>query len=46
MQIAPGLYSMGQQEGGRVHAYLLDDGTALLLLYDLTGSSAMLHVPF
>jgi glyoxylase-like metal-dependent hydrolase (beta-lactamase superfamily II) len=37
MQIAPGLYSMRQQEGGRVHAYLLDDGNALTLidtLYD------------
>jgi glyoxylase-like metal-dependent hydrolase (beta-lactamase superfamily II) len=32
MQIAPGIYSMGQQEGGRVHAFLLDDGTALTLI--------------
>ena len=32
MQIAPGIYSMGQQEGGRVHAFLLDDGGALTLI--------------
>jgi glyoxylase-like metal-dependent hydrolase (beta-lactamase superfamily II) len=37
MQIAPGIHSMGQEKGGRVHAYLLDDGTGLTLidtLYD------------
>jgi glyoxylase-like metal-dependent hydrolase (beta-lactamase superfamily II) len=32
MEIAPGIYSMGQQEGGRVHAYLLDDGSGLTLI--------------
>jgi glyoxylase-like metal-dependent hydrolase (beta-lactamase superfamily II) len=32
MQIAPGIYSMGQQEGGRVHAFLLDDGAGLTLI--------------
>jgi glyoxylase-like metal-dependent hydrolase (beta-lactamase superfamily II) len=32
MEIAPGIYSMGQQEGGRVHAYLLDDGNGLTLI--------------
>ena len=26
-QIAPGVYSLQQQKGGRVHAFLLDDGT-------------------
>lgn len=26
MQIAPGVYSMGQWMGGHVHAFLLDDG--------------------
>jgi hypothetical protein len=31
MQIAPGIYSMGQDKGGHVHAYLLDDGTGLTL---------------
>ena len=26
-QIAPGVCSLQQQKGGRVHAFLLDDGT-------------------
>ncbi len=37
MQIAPDIHSMGQEQGGRVHAYLLDDGQGLTLidtLYD------------
>ena len=37
MKIAPGVYSMGQEEGGHVHAYLLDSGGRLTLidtLYD------------
>jgi glyoxylase-like metal-dependent hydrolase (beta-lactamase superfamily II) len=37
MQIAEGIFSLGQEKGGRVHAYLLDDGSALTLidtLYD------------
>lgn len=32
MRIAPGIFSMGQKEGGRVHAFLLDDGTGLTLI--------------
>jgi glyoxylase-like metal-dependent hydrolase (beta-lactamase superfamily II) len=32
MRIAPGIYSMGQSEGGRVHAFLLDDGRDLTLI--------------
>lgn len=40
MQIAPGVYSMGQDKGGRVHAYLLDDGTALTLLDTLYDDDA------
>ena len=32
MRIAPGIYSMGQSEGGRVHAFLLDDGRELTLI--------------
>jgi glyoxylase-like metal-dependent hydrolase (beta-lactamase superfamily II) len=32
MRIANGIYSMGQQEGGRVHAFLLDDGNGLTLI--------------
>ena len=37
MEIAKGIYSMSQEEGGHVHAYLLDDGASLTLidtLYD------------
>mgnify|MGYP003693770589 CR=1 FL=1 len=32
MEIAPGIYSMGQEEGGHVHAFLLDDGAGLTLI--------------
>ncbi len=32
MQIAPGLYSIGQKKGGNVHAYLIDDGGFLTLI--------------
>src|SRR5262245_44100441 len=37
MKIAPGNYSMGQRNGGRVHAFLLGDGPGLTrhhTLYD------------
>jgi glyoxylase-like metal-dependent hydrolase (beta-lactamase superfamily II) len=37
MEVAPGVYSMSQQQGGHVHAFLLDDGNGLTLidtLYD------------
>ncbi len=37
MEIAPGVYSMGQWKGGHVHAFLLDTGDSLTLvdtLYD------------
>jgi glyoxylase-like metal-dependent hydrolase (beta-lactamase superfamily II) len=36
-QVGEGLFSLGQQKGGRVHAFLVDDGTNLTLidtLYD------------
>ena len=32
MQVAPGIYSMGQEEGGHVHAFLLDGGSGLTLI--------------
>ena len=32
MRIANGIYSLGQEEGGRVHAFLLDDGNGLTLI--------------
>ncbi len=47
MEIAPGVYSMGQEEGGRVHAYLLDDGAGLTLLdtlYDDDGRGVLAEI--
>jgi glyoxylase-like metal-dependent hydrolase (beta-lactamase superfamily II) len=32
MQIAPGIHSLGQEEGGHVHAFLLDDGNGVTLI--------------
>ena len=32
MEAAPGIYSMGQSQGGNVHAFLLDDGNGLTLI--------------
>jgi glyoxylase-like metal-dependent hydrolase (beta-lactamase superfamily II) len=32
MEVAPGIYSLGQEEGGHVHACLLDDGKGLTLI--------------
>jgi glyoxylase-like metal-dependent hydrolase (beta-lactamase superfamily II) len=40
MEIAPGVHSLGQRQGGRVHAFLLDDGhdlTVIDTLYDTDG---------
>ncbi len=40
MEIATGVYSIGQRQGGQVHAFLLDDGAGLTLidtLYDTDG---------
>ena len=40
MELAPGIHSIGQKKGGRVHAFLLDDGDRLTLidtLYDTDG---------
>jgi glyoxylase-like metal-dependent hydrolase (beta-lactamase superfamily II) len=39
-ELAPGVVSLGQRQGGRVHAFLLDDGEGLTLvdtLYDTEG---------
>ena len=40
MQIAPGLYSMRQDEGGHVHAFIVDDGQGLTLIDTLFNSDA------
>jgi glyoxylase-like metal-dependent hydrolase (beta-lactamase superfamily II) len=40
IEIAPGVHSLGQRRGGRVHAFLLDDGHDLTLidtLFDTSG---------
>jgi glyoxylase-like metal-dependent hydrolase (beta-lactamase superfamily II) len=47
MQIAPGIHSLGQDKGGRVHAYLLDDGLGLTLidtLYDDDGHVVLAEI--
>jgi glyoxylase-like metal-dependent hydrolase (beta-lactamase superfamily II) len=41
MEIAPGVHSLGQRRGGRVHAFLLDDGhdlTVIDTLFDTDGA--------
>ena len=42
MEIAPGVYSMGQRKGGRVHAFLLDSGADLTLIDTLYDTDARL----
>src|SRR5262249_50250175 len=39
-EIAPGVYSLSQSQGGHVHAFLLDDGTGLTLLDTLYDTDA------
>jgi glyoxylase-like metal-dependent hydrolase (beta-lactamase superfamily II) len=40
MEIAPGVYSMEQQKGGHVHAFLLDDSTELTVIDTLFDTDA------
>jgi glyoxylase-like metal-dependent hydrolase (beta-lactamase superfamily II) len=40
MEIAPGVHSMGQRKGGRVHAFLFDTGTELTLIDTLFDTDA------
>ncbi len=40
MEVAPGIYSMGQSQGGNVHAYLFDDGNGLTLIDTLFDTDA------
>ena len=44
METAPGVYGMGQREGGRVHAFLLDDGTGLTVVDTLYETDARLDL--
>ena len=41
MEIAPGVYSMEQQKGGHVHAFLLDDGAELTVIDTLFDTDAV-----
>lgn len=40
MEIAPGVHSLGQRRGGRVHAFLIDDGHALTVIDTLFDTDA------
>jgi len=40
MEAAPGIYSIGQQQGGNVHAFLLDNGKELTLVDTLFDTDA------
>lgn len=40
MEVAPGIHSMGQRQGGNVHAFLLDDGNGLTLIDTLFDTDA------
>jgi glyoxylase-like metal-dependent hydrolase (beta-lactamase superfamily II) len=47
MEIAPGVHSIGQRMGGRVHAFLIDDGHQLTLidtLFDTDGHRVLAAV--
>jgi len=47
MQIVPGIYSVGQEEGGHVHAYVLDDGSGITIidtLYDDDGKRILSEI--
>ena len=39
-QVGEGLFSLGQKKGGRVHAFLVDDGTSLTLIDTLYDADA------
>jgi len=40
MEIAPGVYSIGQNKAGQIHAYLLDDGNGLTAIDTLFDTDA------
>lgn len=42
MEVAPGIYSLGQKQGGRVHAFLLDDGQGVTVVDSLFDADAHL----
>ena len=42
MEVAPGIYSLGNHQGGRVRAYLLDDGQGITVVDTLMAADARL----
>ena len=42
MEVAPGIYSLGDGQGGRVRAYLLDDGQGITVVDSLMAADARL----
>jgi len=44
MDVAPGIYSLGNRQGGHVHAYLLDDGQGVTVIDSLMAAGAHLIV--
>ena len=40
MEVAPGIYSLGNHQGGRVRAYLLDDGQGITVVDTLMAADA------
>lgn len=42
MEVAPGIYSLGDGQGGRVRAYLLDDGQGITIIDTLMAADAHL----
>lgn len=40
MDVAPGIYSLGNRQGGHVHAYLLDDGQGITIIDTLMAADA------
>ena len=42
MEVAPGIYSLGDRQGGRVRAYLLDDGQGITVIDTLMATDAHL----
>ena len=42
MEVAPGIYSLGDGQGGRVRAYLLDDGQGITIVDSLMAADARL----
>lgn len=42
MQVAPGIYSLGDNRGGRVRAFILDDGQGVTIVDTLMAADAQL----